>query len=290
MYCTDYENTLSPDDKLCSACEKDSITEINDLTESSPRSEESVVIPPMLDLFTEPTDTTTKALASKETSNNIYALDINYKHYYRSATIKGIISAIIILTIAVVGFYLIVTQTSAVKYVKSIFTQDTEAHIQRYDTLPIKRITSEETKKPDGKYSYEPINLFQDTYGKDESGTCWAYNYHDHPSGATLTVELAHREMIHGIRFQNGYTKNEDKYNKNRKIKEIKIEYGDGLSELFTIDVSKTYQDAWKFEIIELSNPAETETLKIHITKATEQKDKIEESQDDVCISFLSIF
>lgn len=289
MYCSNCGNKISPSDKFCPACGKTIDIEsdsgsINILDDNN----SNTFIPPVLELFRDAPDDDAAALDSGE--NEEYDTNIDFEHYYRSATLRALISAILILLFAVGGIYLIITQTNTVEYIQSIFTKGTESGADKSASLKIKSITSDATRSDaEGKnINYDPENLLVDTYNKGAQATCWAYSYPDHKDGATLTVELEHKSIVHGITIQNGYTKSKTTYERNRKVKTICVEYGDGLSETFDLKDDAAYNHS-QGENYKLARPAETEVIIIHITEVTDNpKETID--QDDVCLSYLSVF
>lgn len=289
MYCSNCGNKISPNDKFCPACGKAiDIESDSGSTNILDDNNSNTFIPPVLELFRDAPDDDAAALDSGE--NEEYDTNIDFKHYYRSATLRALISAILILLFAVGGIYLIVTQTNTVEYIQSIFTKGTESGADKSASLKIKSITSDAIRSDaKGKnINYDPKNLLVDTNNKGDQATCWAYKYSTHQNGATLTVELEHKSIVHGIKIRNGYTKSEETYNKNRKVKTLCVEYGDGLTETFALKDEEDYCKS-QVEIFKLARPAETEVIIIHITEVTD-KPKETIDQDDVCLSYLSVF
>ena len=287
MYCSNCGNKISPSDKFCPACGKTiDIESDSGSTNILDDNNSNTFLPPVLELFRDTPNDDAAALDSGE--NEEYDTNIDFKHYYRSATLRALISAILILLFAVGGIYLLITQTNTVEYIQSIFTKATESGADKSASLKIKSITSDDTRLPDGDINYNAENLLVDTNNKGDQATCWAYKYSTHQNGATLTVELEHKSIVHGIKIQNGYTKSKTTYERNRRVKTICVEYGDGLSETFALKDEEDYYKS-QVEIFKLTRPAETEVIIIHITEVT---DKPEESalQDDVCLSYLSVF
>ena len=289
MYCSNCGNKISPNDKFCPACGKTiDIESDSGSTNILADNNSNTFIPPVLELFRDAPNDDAAALDSGE--NEEYDTNIDFKHYYRSATLRALISAILILLFAVGGIYLLITQTNTVEYIQSIFTKGTESGADKSASLKIKSITSDATRSDaEGKnINYDPENLLVDTNNKGDQATCWAYSFSTHQNGATLTVELEHKSIVHGIKIRNGYTKSEKVYNQNRKVKTICVEYGDGLSETFALKDEEDYYKS-QVEIFKLTRPAETEVIIIHITEVTDKPKKTID-QDDVCLSYLSVF
>lgn len=289
MHCNNCGNNVSSTDKYCSKC-GNAITQDQDFVdESSQNGEESCFIPPLLELYSNNQESQANDCL-RNNDETSYNTDINFSHYYRSATLNTILSAILILVVAVVGIYLVIARTGTVDYIKSIFTEESKTNAQTYDALPIKKITSDETRAPDAVSSYEPENLMKNTYGMGDNGTCWAYNYPTHPDGAMLTVTLTEKSTVHGIQIQNGYTKNKECYDKNRRVRKIQIETPEGIKQSFVLDKPLSYSESKEPKVLTLNEPIKTKVLKIYIIDTTEQIFDVDKEQDDVCISYLSVF
>ena len=289
MHCNTCGNNISPTDKYCAKCGNAITHDQVFVEESIEQGEESYFIPPLLELYSDNQETQAND-CPRNNDETSYDTDIDFKHYYSSATLNSILSAILILVVAAVGIYLVIARTGTVDYIESIFTEDSKTNTQVYDALPIQKITSDETRAPDAVSSYEPENLMKNTYGMGDNGTCWAYNYPTHPEGAMLTVTLKEKSTVHGIQIQNGYTKNKECYDKNRRVRKIQIETQEGIKQSFVLDKPLSYSESKDPKVLTLKEPIKTKVLRIYIIDTTEQIFDVDKEQDDVCISYLSVF
>lgn len=128
MYCSHCGTAMSEDARFCPSCGTAvASTTAENHTNRTQADSVNTFIPPKLDLLSEPSDN--NAPQHTESDNFDYDDNIRFDNYYRSATLRALVSALLIIAAIAVGIYLVITQTQAVDYVQGVITDISDSII-----------------------------------------------------------------------------------------------------------------------------------------------------------------
>ena len=156
----------------------------------------------------------------------------------------------------------------------------------RKDNIKISSVeTSSELAASKGK-TYSGKNLIDGDFK-----TVWCEGVKGEGVGETITLKLEKKQLVSGIQICNGYTASYDLYTSNGVLTDVKVDFGNGKTvdheiggyayEGFTADVIAENN----YNVIELDEPVETDTITIKITGA-----KKGAKYDDTCVSEIMVY
>lgn len=105
-----------------------------------------------------------------------------------------------------------------------------------------------------GSNSYRTRNLFD-----NERATAWVEGERDDGIGEWLVLDFGEPRNVGSIELRNGYTKNDDIYRKNNRVRDIEILTSAGEKRVFTLS------DSGAFQRIDLSDFSEMRWLQLRI-------------------------
>ena len=156
----------------------------------------------------------------------------------------------------------------------------------RKDSIKVSSVeTSSELAASKGK-TYSGKNLIDGDYK-----TVWCEGAKGDGAGETITLKLDKKQLVSGIQICNGYTASYDLYNSNGVLTDVSIDFGNGKKVDDKINGYANASDTAEvlaesnFNVIELDEPVETDTITIKITGA-----KKGAKYDDTCVSEVVVF
>ena len=108
--------------------------------------------------------------------------------------------------------------------------------------------------KPQFGNSYDPINLFDAS-----TGTAWVEGRQGNGVGEWITVEFDSMRLVRSILVQNGYQKNNDIFQKNNRVRQLRVLFSGGQSEVYIL------QDRISADLLTLHKPVQAYWLKFVI-------------------------
>ena len=123
-------------------------------------------------------------------------------------------------------------------------------------------------------YDYSPTNLID-----DDKTTIWSEGVPGDGQGEGITFYFSSKQYITGIVIRNGFQKNNELYNKNGRVKKIKIIDGDGKEQKLRLADKKNQQ------IISLDKPVYSDQISIYIVSVYKGN-----AFDDTCISEVGFY
>ena len=156
----------------------------------------------------------------------------------------------------------------------------------RKDSIKVSSVeTSSELAASKGK-TYSGKNLIDGDFK-----TVWCEGAKGDGAGETITLKLDKKQLVSGIQICNGYTASYDLYNSNGVLTDVSIDFGNGKKVDDKIngyanagDTAEVLAES-NFNVIELDEPVETDTITIKITGA-----KSGAKYDDTCVSEVTVF
>ena len=156
----------------------------------------------------------------------------------------------------------------------------------RKDNIKISSVeTSSELAASKGK-TYSGKNLIDGDFK-----TVWCEGAKGEGVGETITLKLDKKQLVSGIQICNGYTASYDLYNSNGVLTDVSIDFGNGKKVDDKIngyanagDTAEVLAES-NYNVIELDEPVETDTITIKITGA-----KSGAKYDDTCVSEVVVF
>lgn len=129
---------------------------------------------------------------------------------------------------------------------------------------------------PDQKgYTYSASNALEN------DSDCWCEDSSGYGEGEWIKFELPEVQMLSGVRIINGYAGTKDQYEHNSKVKDITMEFSNGMTATATLkefdsNSRKTVQ------VLEFSEPIETSYVKIIIDSV------IPGECEDTCLTYVA--
>ena len=156
----------------------------------------------------------------------------------------------------------------------------------RKDSIKVSSVeTSSELAASKGK-TYSGKNLIDGDFK-----TVWCEGAKGDGAGETITLKLDKKQLVSGIQICNGYTASYDLYNSNGVLTDVSIDFGNGKKVDDKIngyanagDTAEVLAES-NYNVIELDEPVETDTITIKITGA-----KSGAKYDDTCVSEIVVF
>jgi caspase domain-containing protein len=108
--------------------------------------------------------------------------------------------------------------------------------------------------KPQFGNSYEPVNLFNAS-----TGTAWVEGRQGNGVGEWITVEYDSMRLVKSIFVQNGYQKNNEIFQKNNRVRQLRVLFSGGQSETFILE------DRISAQLLGLHKPVQAYWLKFII-------------------------
>ncbi len=124
-------------------------------------------------------------------------------------------------------------------------------------------------------FDYVPENAID---GKLD--TCWAYKGSDRQAALTLRADTA--QEVRGIVITGGYAKSESVFEKNCRIKQLRVTLSDGTAMEFSLDEVEGYEG---MRVVPFAGIYLTDSIEIVITDVYPGS-----KYDDVCVSEILVF
>lgn len=126
-----------------------------------------------------------------------------------------------------------------------------------------------------GNYTYVPENAVDGDYN-----TAWVEGVDGTGAGQYIELDFDAKHAVNGIEISNGYRKRKDLYEKNSRVRTVRICFSDGEMEEYVLD--DVFQGTQR---IDFSKAHETEYIRIEIVDVYEGT-----KYQDTCITDMSIY